>query len=556
MKTNYAELGRTALSQLRLTCENADEVQNKILFEILDKNKNTEFGKKHGFSEIKNIADFRRKISLSDHSDYDKYFLRIINGEKNILTAQDPIYFCVSSGTTGDEKFIPVTGSDVEIQYLYDYGLVFGNVREYYGNVDETDIFGKIFQVGEFGRTFMDDGRIKGIRSGCVYLCAEKYGGFDTSDYCVPKDILFPETLEEQLYIKVRFALAERELTAIHGVFINRIAGVMDYILQNWEMLLHDMETGTVSGDAGLDADRRRYISEKLPPDAERARELRNIPRENFPFGMVKKIWKQMKYILAIGGRSFPYFTEKMLEYADDVPICHYAYAASEGVFGVAEKMNVPDRYILFPEAVFFEFISVKEPNKTLLISEIKIGEKYEIIFTNRSGLYRYRLGDVVEMVGRYGKAPVVKYCYRINQAINIAGEKTNCEQLSAAVRHFSELTGIDITGYCVCEDNSEAIPRYLFYIECSKNHTIENAEEILENCMREANSDYRSCGQMNEIAPLKLAFLLPGSFRSYEQKLADSGKPIGQSKLLHFLDTEEKKEFFAKRVLKKENGS
>ncbi len=551
MKTDYAALGNRALERLKSTCENADKIQNKILLEILDTNKNTEFGRKHGFSEIRSISDFQSKIPITDYGDHDKYFSRIINGEKNILTARDPIYFCVSSGTTGGEKFIPVTGADVEIQYLYDYGLVFGAVREYYGDMDETDIFGKIFQVGEFGKTYMNDGRIKGIRSGCVYLCAEKYGGFDASDYCVPKEILFPETLEEQLYIKVRFALEERELTAIHGVFINRVAGIMDYIVRNWDTLLHDMETGSISEN--LNENWRRYIAEKLPPDPERARELRGLSLDDSGRGIVRKIWKRMKYILAIGGKSFPYFTEKMLEYADGIPICHYAYAASEGVFGVAEKMNVPDRYILFPEAVFFEFIPIKEREKTLLMSEIKIREKYEIIFTNRSGLYRYRLGDVVEVVGRYGKAPVVKYCYRINQAINIAGEKTNCEQLSAAVRRFSELTDTRVVGYCITEDVSEILPRYLLYMECDAFP--ENADEILESCMREANFEYRCCGQMNEIAPLKVEFLRAGSFQAYEQQLADSGKPMGQNKLLHFLDTEEKKKFFAGRVLKKENG-
>lgn len=548
MKTDYEALGKRALERLRATCENADEVQNKILFEILGKNKNTEFGKNHGFSEIKSVADFQNKISVSEHGDYEKYISRVISGEEGVLTAQNPIYFCVSSGTTGDEKFIPVTGADVEIQHLYDYGLVFGAVSEYYKN---ADIFGKIFQVGEFGKTFMDDGRIKGIRSGCVYLCAEKYGGFDASDYCVPKEILFPEELEDQLYAKVRFALAERDLTAIHGVFVNRVAGVLEYIIQNWDALLRDMETGEIS--ESLNENARRFIAENLPPNPERAAELRAIPRENFSRGIVKKIWKKMKYILAIGGESFPYFTEKMLEYAGEIPICHYAYAASEGVFGVAEKMNVPDRYILFPEAVFFEFSPIKNPREIFLMSEIKIGEKYEIIFTNRSGLYRYRLGDVVEVVGKRGNAPVVKYCYRKNQAVNIAGEKTNCEQLSAAMRRFSEITRAEIAGYCVCEDNSEAAPRYLFYVELSENRAIKNAAEALENCMRGANSDYHACARMGEIAPLKLEFLRRGSFRNYEQRLANSGKPMGQNKLLRFLDTDEKRKFFAEKTLKKE---
>lgn len=555
MKTDYAALGKQALERLRATCRRADEVQRELLSDILNKNKDTEFGRKNGFSEIESAADFQKKVPLSEYDDYADDILRIVDGGENILTAENPVYFCISSGTTGDEKFVPVTGGDVEIQYLYDYGLVFGAVREYYGGMDETEIFGKIFQVGEFGKTFMDDGRIKGIRSGCVYLCADRFAGFDASDYCVPKELLFPGSLEDQLYLKLRFALAERDLTAIHGVFINRVAGVMDYLLQNWDMLLNDMETGTIDEAVELSEAQRRHFTGMLPPDPERARELREIPLDRPLYGMIRKIWKKMKYILAIGGKSFPYFTEKIMEYAGNVPICHYAYAASECVFGVAEKMNVPDRYILFPEAVFFEFIPVKEPHKILTMPEIETGGKYEIVFTSRSGLYRYRLGDVVEVVGWYDKAPVVKYSYRINQAINIAGEKTNCEQLSTAVKCFSEITGADVTGYCVCEDNSGLVPRYLFYIECSDNDTVANAGEILEECMRNANFDYRSCESMNEIAPLKLAFLRMGSFQRYEKKLAGTGKPMGQNKLLHFLDTDEKKEFFARQILKKENS-
>ena len=72
---------------------------------------------------------------------------------------------------------------------------------------------------------------------------------------------------------------------------------------------------------------------------------------------------------------------------------------------------------------------------------------------------------------------------------------------------------------------------------------------------MQNANYDYRSCEDMNEIAPLRLAFLQTGSFRKYEKKLAGTGKPMGQNKLLHFLDTDEKKEFFARQILKMEDS-
>ena len=134
---------------------------------------------------------------------------------------------------------------------------------------------------------------MSGIRSSCVYQWLDENGGFDASDYCVPKEILFPETPEDKLYLKVRFALAERNITAIHGVFINRIAGVTEYILHNWELLLNDIEYGTVSVE--IPEEQRRYIAGKLPPDPERAGELRRIPRENLSDGIIGKIWKNVK---------------------------------------------------------------------------------------------------------------------------------------------------------------------------------------------------------------------------------------------------------------------
>ncbi len=81
----------------------------------------------------------------------------------------------------------------------------------------------------------MPDGRMNGIRSSCVYQWLDMREGFDASDYCVPKEVLFPDRLEDMTYVKARFALAERNLTAIHGVFINRVAGMMEYILRHWE---------------------------------------------------------------------------------------------------------------------------------------------------------------------------------------------------------------------------------------------------------------------------------------------------------------------------------
>lgn len=548
MKTEYGRLGREALARLESTAKRADEVQSRFLLQWLKENRDTEFGRKYGFAEMNSVSKYRETVPLSAYEDYARAIERVIGGAQNVLTAREAVYFCLSSGTVGDEKYIPLTDSDLEIHYLYMYGGVFGQIREYYKELPEEAVFGKIFQIGEFAKTYMPDSRMNGIRSSCVYQWLDEREGFDASDYCVPKEILFPNRLEDMTYVKARFALAERNLTAIHGVFVTRVAGMIEFILRHWELLLRDMELGTVS--VSLPGAQRRLLLRYLPPNPSRARELGSIPREGLSREIIRKIWRNMRYILAIDGESFPYYTEKMREYAGDVPIHSFVYAASEGVFGLAETVGQPDRYVLLPESAFFEFIPVDSTgDNTVLMNDLEPGRKYEMVVTNRSGLYRYRMGDVVEMVGRHALAPVVKFCYRRNQVINIAGEKSNQQQFDDAIRRFTRLTHVEVRSYCVQEDRPDIAPRYLFYMECSPIPG--GADEVLESCLCAANPDYRACRSMREIEPLHIEFLREGSFASYERKLAQSGKPLAQSKIPHFLDTDEKKRFFAAQVLK-----
>lgn len=229
----------------------------------------------------------------------------------------------------------------------------------------------------------------------------------------------------------------------------------------------------------------------------------------------------------------------------------YFVYAASEGVFGLAENVDSADRYILLPESVFFEFIPVNGDHTSLLIRDVKIGEEYELVVTNRSGLYRYRLGDVVKIVGLHEKAPVVKFCYRRNQVINIAGEKSNQQQLDTAIKRFAELARTEVRGYCVQEDFSGISPRYLFYLECENSP--QNADALFEECMCAANPEYKSCLNMREIRPLHIELLREGSFKHYEKMLAEKGKSMAQSKMPHFLNTEEKKSFFASQIIRLE---
>lgn len=543
MNTDYVSLGAAALRKLRQTTARAWQIQKEQLQTILQQNSSTEYGLRYGFSQIRSTQEFQSRVPLSCHGDYEPYIENLLSGGTRQLTEEEPVYFAITSGSTGTPKYVPVTGTDMLVHYDYIYGGVFGMVQEHYPQMPPEALFGKIFQVGEFARTSLPGGQMCGVRSASLYQWLDRDGTFDASDYCVPKEVLFPEKVEDLTYVKVRFALAERNITAIHSVFLHRVVGTLDYIRQNWDLLLRDMERGTVDDSIPLPEHWRQKVCQWLPPDPQRAAELRALQLDMNPEDMVLKIWPNIRYIVGIGGRNFPIYTRAMETYAKTVPIHHFIYGASEGFLSIAAGVGVPDAYILLPEAGFFEFLPVPHAaGHPLTMEEVIPGNRYELIFTNHSGLYRYRMQDVLEVVGFYGQSPIVRFCYRINQALNVADEKLNTEQLREALRLFQQRTGHE-AACCAQEDYTVRPGRYLIYME---HIPLKDAEAVMDQCLCEASLGYQGCRSMGDIGPVRVRFLPPGSFQRYEQHLAHQGRTMAQYKPIQILNSEESQRFFA----------
>ena len=62
---------------------------------------------------------------------------------------------------------------------------------------------------------------------------------------------------------------------------------------------------------------------------------------------------------------------------------------------------------------------------QTIFGEDVKIGCLYELVVTTISGLYRYRIGDVVKVVRFHHRCPVIEFQYRQGQLLNMRSEKT-----------------------------------------------------------------------------------------------------------------------------------
>lgn len=143
---------------------------------ILGCNAASAYGRRYGFSDIRSVEDYQRRVPLTCHEDYEPYVERLLAGERAQLTCAEPVYYAITSGSTGVPKYVPVTAEDMLVHYNGIYAGVFGMVREYYAQEPPEALFGRIFQVGEFARNRLPGGQMCGVRSASLYQWLDRDG--------------------------------------------------------------------------------------------------------------------------------------------------------------------------------------------------------------------------------------------------------------------------------------------------------------------------------------------------------------------------------------------
>ena len=90
--------------------QETDRLQRKQLRSLLSTARNTEWGLKYDYKNIKRYEDFCQRVPLQLYDDIKPYVTRMINGERNILWPSVVKWYAKSSGTTNDKsKFLPVS---------------------------------------------------------------------------------------------------------------------------------------------------------------------------------------------------------------------------------------------------------------------------------------------------------------------------------------------------------------------------------------------------------------------------------------------------------------
>ncbi len=538
--------GEQVEAQLMSDVEHPREVQEQLLFEFLRANENTPFGRKHNFANINTVDDFKKNVPLTTYDDYAEYIYEVMEtGKTGIVAADEIIHFNETSGTMGNPKGIPYT------KRMQDNLMAYAGAYTFYKTYKATgDVLsgGRMFTCMQASLETLKGGATYGALSCKATMENRQFLSATTTS---PEEAIFATSATDSRYLHTRFAIEEPDIVDISVVFITRLLDIMRYLEDNWEMLEHDIETGTIDPSIQMPDDIRASVEAKLAPNPERASELRAIFERGFDEPITPAMWPNLTVIRSVAGGGFTPYTTRLRRFiGNDVHIMYTGYNASEGVFSIPFEMDNPAS-VMLPRSVYFEFVDVDNPdyNNTLDVEDMQVGKDYEVIITTASGFYRYKMRDAIHVVGHMGKMPTIEFLYRLDQTVNLCGEKVTEVVLRKVADAVAERMGLDLVDFSLYPNPNTVPPRYEFLFEFyHADHSKISVSElscVANEELRKASFDVNMMIDDSELGITIARVLQDETNLLWTEMRMAHGKAINQIKPVHIIDTDQKERFF-----------
>lgn len=283
-------------------------VQEAFLKTRLNRHANTEYGKRHLFKEISNVADYRSRHPLTDYNHYREDIQREADGERGILVPEKPAQIALSSGTTGKPKMILTTTEHKEFPLKGSPMTIFKTVMDRLTGTNRT--------LQRFCFVYVDP-NTTWSKSGIIMSSTTKYNDNDLVRMkflsTTPPAGFRIKSEQAAYYVHALFSLRDRNLGAISGYFSSVTYSFFRCIETQWNHLVDDIDKGTLNPDLDLPSDIRRDLEKQLVPDNERASELKREFQRGFE-GFVRRVWPFMSCVICITSGSFSVYADILRE--------------------------------------------------------------------------------------------------------------------------------------------------------------------------------------------------------------------------------------------------
>ena len=470
------------LRQLEFYAGKAQDLQMKVLRNLMAKGARTEWGKAHCYEGSMSYKAFAEHTPVSTYEELKGYIDRMRQGERDVLWPGQVRWFAKSSGTTNDKsKFIPVSrnglhdthyagGTDAVVWYLRNnpQSRIFDGKALILGGSHAPNYNQKNSLVGDLSAILIEN-----INPLVNLIRVPRKATALLSDFEVKRDRIAREALRQN---------------------VTNLSGVPSWMLS---VLTRVME---------------------LPGASH-----------------LEEVWPNLE-VFFHGGVAFTPYREQYKRLISS-PRMHYmeTYNASEGFFGLQDDPVDPAMSLMIDYGVFYEFIPMDElenEHPTVVpLWGVEVGRNYAMVITTTSGLWRYMIGDTV----RFTQKDPYKFIItgRTKFFINAFGEELIVDNAEKGLAEACRQTGAQVLEYTAApvfmDEHGKC--RHQWLIEFSQAPKDLTAfARLLDNALQQINSDYEAKRYKDiTLQPLEIIVGRKGVFNDW---LKSKGKLGGQHKV------------------------
>jgi len=501
------ELWQRCCSFIDLSLKDFKSIQERLLLEQIELLKKCKLGRSimRG-ARPRTVAEFRRQVPLTTYADYEPFLL---TKNERALPAK-PLFWQHTSGRSGEYSFkwAPVTARQFdEIRALLFACLAFSCCKER----------GEI--AYKWRDTFLYALAPPPYTTGALIHNAPH----EVFDFLPPIKAAETMSFEERLQLGFQLALTE-DLDLFFAMSSILVAIGERFSQKNGSISIRPL------------LGRPKVLSRLLKGLAKSKLARRKIlPRD---------IWS-LKGLVSTGSDG-AVFREKVKEMWGRYPLD--VYAGTEGLIMATQTWDYQGMTFV-PHINFFEFIPEEESLRskaapdyepeTVLLDEVKAGEKYELVITSLHGMpfVRYRLGDMVRITSLRNEKlsidiPQMEFYSRVDDIIDIAGFTRLTEKV---IWQAIENTGIPYQDWTVRKELQDK-PVLHLYLELKEDGHItpdEVATAVHEE-LAKLDLPYADLEAFIGLRPLEVTLLPQHAFRGYMSRQQAAGADLAHLKPPH----------------------
>ena len=450
--------------------------QGRILIDLVNKGKNTKFGKDHKFNEINNLQQFQNNIPVRNYEALKDYFDQVAAGKPDILWPGKPLYLAKTSGTTSGAKYIPLTRDSMpnHIEAARNAILHYLDETGNYKIVDKKMIFLQGSPVLE-EKNGINIGRLSGIVAHFVpsYLQKNRLPSWETN--CI-------EDWEEKIE-KITDETEQEDM----GI----ISGIPSWVQTYFERLYERHQ---------------QKIGELFP---------------NFD-------------LFIYGGVNYEPYRNKFEDYIGKSVDSIELFPASEGFFAYQDRQDANGMLLLLNAGIFYEFIPVDDyltgEWKAIGIEDVEKEVNYLLIISSNAGLWRYNIGDTIKFTSLKPYRVIVSG--RIKHYTSAFGEHVIASEVEKAIKQASDEHKVSVNEFTVAPqiDPPSGLPYHEWFIEYSVPPKDKEAfARSLDDMMQQQNPYYKDLISGKILRRLVISPIKKGGFQEY---MRSQGRLGGQNKV------------------------